>query len=617
MYIAPTGNIRLAFAGTYTPPVGNVRLAIGSEAGPSGPVIPPWQPPPPSPGGIRIGWGRYRHIDGHCALPWPRPARADREVALAKGRYQRADDTRRVPWNRLRRVDSAVAVVWQKSCHLFPVPCRLIWHGLHPADNMARLPWGEFAALDNTVRVPSMRLAPADLHLALAWGQYRQVTATVRFPYRPHLRWCDRDQVTRWGLKKYDIVCHRVYAAPEGNVRLALAGAYVPPTGNSRLFFDAMRYPLVCTQREPSGWRDNYTFRPTPIPTWPVAPKKPVYIMLNQCLVTRVSDGLPVDVQSVNITGDIDSWCWNLTATIPYEELAKVFVDGVIGQDSDLILIEISVNAWKWRFLVEKFSENHVFGQNTVTITGRSESALLAEPYAPTVTEVNSQLISANQAAAARLENLQWTIAWSIDDWLIAANCLALSNATPLAAIQKIAEAVAGRVQSARASRKLAVIQRIHGGVPWGWAAATPDIGLPEEMIRNLGRDLNSTPMANAIYISGQEAGILAKVRRQGTAGDVFAPMVTEALITATEAARMRGQYELGKLGAWKKETLALPLFCPGDLPGLLEIGALAEVAERGATWRGQVVAVRVSATFSGGKLIVGQDVDIERYCGR
>ena len=60
---------------------------------------------------------------------------------------------------------------------------------------------------------------------------------------------------------------------------------------------------------------------------------------------------------------------------------------------------------------------------------------------------------------------------------------------------------------------------------------------------------------------------------------------------------------------------MELPLTRTGSLPGLLEIGQLISMEERGQTWRGQVVGVKVSADFSSG-FKVSQNIDVERYRG-
>lgn len=55
------------------------------------------------------------------------------------------------------------------------------------------------------------------------------------------------------------------------------------------------------------------------------------------------------------------------------------------------------------------------------------------------------------------------------------------------------------------------------------------------------------------MFVSGQDVGVLGQVTRAGTAGDVLAPMVVDALITEAAAARQRGVVGAGSV------TVALP----------------------------------------------------------
>jgi hypothetical protein len=91
--------------------------------------------------------------------------------------------------------------------------------------------------------------------------------------------------------------------------------------------------------------------------------------------------------------------------------------------------------------------------------------------------------------------------------------------------------------------------------------------------------------------------------------------MVTDALITATEPASSRGIEIIGRSGKWSREGLEMPLTQSGTLPGLLEIGQLIEMTERGTPWRGQVVGVAVAVDRSQG-LRVSQNIDVERWYG-
>lgn len=99
-------------------------------------------------------------------------------------------------------------------------------------------------------------------------------------------------------------------------------------------------------------------------------------------------------------------------------------------------------------------------------------------------------------------------------------------------------------------------------------------------------------PAFNAVYVSGERAGVVAQVKRSGTAGDVPTTMVVDPLITHADAARSRGIAILSDTGKQALVTLELPMLPELGLlsPGLmLSIGAgscpLAPAALHGADW--------------------------------
>jgi hypothetical protein len=67
-------------------------------------------------------------------------------------------------------------------------------------------------------------------------------------------------------------------------------------------------------------------------------------------------------------------------------------------------------------------------------------------------------------------------------------------------------------------------------------------------------------PAYNRVYVSGVSQGVLGRVTRTGSAGDVIAQLVTDPLITASDAARQRGIAVLGDTGRQAMVTLRLPV---------------------------------------------------------
>jgi hypothetical protein len=146
-------------------------------------------------------------------------------------------------------------------------------------------------------------------------------------------------------------------------------------------------------------------------------------------------------------------------------------------------------------------------------------------------------------------------------------------------------------------------------GLPWQWAAANPYRSLPIDVVKTLSARWQDRPNLNAVFVAGERQGVIAKVTRSGTAGDVLAPMVVDTLIAHADAARERGRVVLADTGRQALVTLELPM-----LPsiGLLDPGKLIELRDGADTWRGLVRGTTVSASWNQ-SLMVRQVVEVER----
>ena len=112
--------------------------------------------------------------------------------------------------------------------------------------------------------------------------------------------------------------------------------------------------------------------------------------------------------------------------------------------------------------------------------------------------------------------------------------------------------------------------------------------GLARESLRWLEK-----PAYNRVFVSGQEVGVLGQVTRAGTAGDVLAPMVVDALITEAAAARQRGIAVLSDTGRQIEVSLRLPVLAE---TGIIEPGAFVEYQDGSVTRLGIVRATQVQA---------------------
>ncbi len=295
------------------------------------------------------------------------------------------------------------------------------------------------------------------------------------------------------------------------------------------------------------------------------------------------------------ISADVGSYGWTLSATGPtslYDQLKPL-----PGQPKQ---ISVTINGLPWLFAIDHPRRATSFGKDVVQITGRSVTALLGSQFARDTSRLNTAPATAQQLAALALDNTGVALDWGLEDWLVPAGAWSHAG-TPLEAVQAIAAAAGGYVQSARNAATLQVrhpYPLLPGGVlggPWNWNGAfTPDVTLAPDAIISISEDLRESPEINAVYVSGATQGVLALVKRAGSAGDLLGSQVTDALITANEAAQQRGLAILGAAGGRIMRRLELPVLTGLNQPGVLSTDQLLGIS--GASpWRGRVRAVSVS----------------------
>jgi hypothetical protein len=174
-----------------------------------------------------------------------------------------------------------------------------------------------------------------------------------------------------------------------------------------------------------------------------------------------------------------------------------------------------------------------------------------------------------------------------------------------------VAESIGALVQSPRVGEAVIVAPR-YPVLPWGWDAATPDVTLALDPVATEGYERTDHPAYEGVYVSGQAQGVLALVKRTGTApaSDLLLPLVTDALLTALEAAQQRGESMLGAAGPMATMTLTLPVLTSLGEPGVIDVGKLVLVNDPAGAWRGLVRSVSVT----GDHVVVRQTLTLERH---
>lgn len=503
-------------------------------------------------------------VTGAVRGQWNASAPGHRELQLKAPATARLESATRTPWGigtpRARQ-------------HLAP------WGIGRAADRGRRAPWTPFARILQADQLaPWGRAIAADRGRRAPWGAYPHaplVEQSSRWPASAkadHARWAPWGPITP--LRGTDT--HTLIPASQG----AGIVQWVPWFRYSR--------PLS------PGWGVVSPPGPTPNPDGTfVVPILQVYIVLNTLTLVRVDTGQALPALDVSLSLDTDSWTWSFNATMPADQVGNV--QPVAGAP---VVLQATINGVPYRVMVESIKRDRTWGRDRIAIGGRGIAAELAAPYSKTYTFTNTSARTAQQLLGDVLtENsvpLDWTVDWQLTDWLVPAGAWSVQGSR-MDAITAIAQAAGGFVLPDPVAKVLRIKHRYHVA-PWDWATTAPAFELPAAVVQSEGTEWVTRPTYNRVFVSGQRDGVLAQVTRDGTAGDLVAPMVTDALITHVDAGRQRGLSILANVGRQAIQTLRLPVL---DETGVIEPGALIRYVDGGTTRRGIVRATQVEARWS------------------
>jgi hypothetical protein len=345
----------------------------------------------------------------------------------------------------------------------------------------------------------------------------------------------------------------------------------------------------------------NWT--PTPGGTL-VIPVLRTYIVHNDIILRRTDNSLLLPALALSLSIDSESWCWGWSASLPAAHL-----DNVLPASGNApVEFEAIINGVHWLLLGEKVRRDRRFGSGRIALSGRGIAAELGAPYAPPVSRTNLIDRNAQQLMDDALMingvGIGWSLNWGLVDWLVPAGVWNHTG-SHIEAVTRIAEAAGGYVQASRSAKTLNILPR-YPIMPWDWeTSVTPDFALPAAVTTTESIEWQDNPAFNAVYVSGEQVGVLAQIKRQGTAGDFAAPMIVDPLTTHADAGRQRGESILGASGRIQRLTLETPIL-PGV--GLYPVGSFVEFADGATTRLGLVRSTAITANLP----VVRQTIEVE-----
>ena len=243
----------------------------------------------------------------------------------------------------------------------------------------------------------------------------------------------------------------------------------------------------------------------------------------------------------------------------------------------------------------------------TYTLTGRSQTALLDAPYAPTRSFLQENERTARQLCQAELDRVNSSIQlnWQLIDelsWILPINSLSYSNLTPIAAIKLIVESAGGFIYSEKNSNTLTIKPKYKKTFWDPIAIADYDRLIPMSLTKDQSTDYELYPDYNGITLSNDQTGLTGQVKRTGTSADTLLETVNSPLFTV-ESMGAFGKAQLAKAGMVETHSLVMPI--------IAEVGECApgELIAFNAEWWGIDDSVNVSFTHA----VVNQTVKVER----
>jgi len=484
------------------------------------------------------------------------------------------------PWNKTETTDNTLSITYG---------------GYLYTDNHIKLSWGKFNQLDDSLKIIYGGLVYVDDQTRLVFTDFAQhADNSYSIKYHQRLQFIDKQSKGAWG--KFAIQ-DKHYLMPWGG--------HIAVDKHTRIVWDS-----VWTAKREVVIDTSPVVFPTGFGQIPTNKIQQVYFIMHSLAVVVLPSRTSIEATSLSLSIDIDSFAWLLNMQVA-EGIALIRPD-INGVKE----VEINIDGYIWEFIIESYTENKEFNNNTWSVTGRSKTAYLTAPYKlPVSTTYGSQLL-ASQLIDTELSGSGFTFTYSTVDWLVNANAFSYQNLTAMQAIRRVADAVGGVILPHQTDNSLIINPRYQSS-PWDWGTATPVASLTSDIIMLMSGNWQPKADINGVYVGGNTLGVECFVKRVGTAGDQLSTQYTDNLITHQDAGREKGRNILSDRGKQEVVSVELPVLPLGETPAIYQCGDLVEINEGAqGVWRGIVLGISISANVSDGAISASQTVSLEKHYG-
>lgn len=329
--------------------------------------------------------------------------------------------------------------------------------------------------------------------------------------------------------------------------------------------------------------------------------------------VTATLGGIEIDPIKFDIKCDMDGYCWSGSVEISHTDYQRIKHKLDVERGNEPLIL-VNVNGKAFGFIAENISRNRQFASYSYSLSGRSSTARLGQDYAHSQGGGTiEQNLYASQIINMQLADLPFSIdRFDVDDWMLPAGTLNVSNQTPISIISQLATACGGTVISHAHEPKLSVIKRWK--VPaWEMATAKPSLVVPMDVVQSISDEKRTNPRYNTVTLIGRtQAG---EVYRERQGRDKIAPVSNWYLYTEQAGVVPRGIQLLSDSGNHVQYMLKMLVSDKYSSP-LAELGEIWQINDSmgDGAFNAVVTSVALSVSRDNDAAVVWQMVGVDRY---
>lgn len=334
------------------------------------------------------------------------------------------------------------------------------------------------------------------------------------------------------------------------------------------------------------------------------------YMIVNE--ISASVNGEPLELFGASIKTDMDSYCWQGSVQMPPQDFEKFD----FTRQTDLP-ITLKINGETFVFMGENISASREFGRKSFTVSGRSLTAKLGADYAKNQTGTVNQNLMARQIVDAQLRYTDFKLQdWTAENWRIPANLFVLTDKTPIAIMQELAQTAGAFVESHTSELILNVKPR------WKRAAwlldGGADVVCPPNVIVKIDEQKQVNTKFNSVLIAPTHTlSNMAHVYRDGTDKMPAAPSISGSLYTAENVCRALGIKVLSESGTHQQAQITLAPPSEKYAIDRAQIGDIWRFDEPDGAWFGVIQAVELDVSVDNdGAVVVWQKLTVDRYLG-